>query len=353
MFSKFPKLFANLLLVAAVAPVLGLGIYLTDTFQDGTVMFWDGTSITGYVPANIPNGGPNGAGDKYLRIKSKGGTGSGSNLATYNTVNWNGNYLALKITSIECDMKNEGATNLQMRLMLHGGNGSKWVSSAPISVPTGSGWLHVSFPISTSTLTRVSGSGTLNDCLTLVSNTQFKHATTVQVAGTSIVAQLGIDNIFALPGTAIIPTSFIFGPGLHISGTLSNLNYSDDSQLLGQLNQASEETGDPVTLTLAHTSPVASPTGIGFLLECRGEVSDIVQFIDLFDWSLGQFVQIGSSPTSIVDNLRAYQATGTLSRFVKSGTREIRSRIRFNIPSAEVDLPFKVWFDRATIQVTS
>jgi hypothetical protein len=71
-----------------------------ENFQDGSVDNWGG----GDTLSNIPTGGPAGSGDKCLLIATNGNPGgTGSHLATDNTVQWAGNYLAAGITDISVD----------------------------------------------------------------------------------------------------------------------------------------------------------------------------------------------------------------------------------------------------------
>ena len=52
-------------------------------FQDGTTMSWQ-VGGAGAPPVNVPNGGPNGAGDNYLACVSD-GSGPNGKLVIFNT----------------------------------------------------------------------------------------------------------------------------------------------------------------------------------------------------------------------------------------------------------------------------
>jgi hypothetical protein len=169
-----------------------------DNFQDGTVMGWIGAA-----PTNIANGGPLGAGDRYLQITSTGGSGPGSNLATYNQIRWSGNFSAAGVTSIEADLRNTGNTDLVMRLVLFGANFDRWTSTAGVSLPAGGGWTHVSFSLAPGAMTQVLGSSSYSATLTAVERMMFRHDPAPPSAtGSPIAGQLGIDNIRAVPEPA-------------------------------------------------------------------------------------------------------------------------------------------------------
>ena len=52
----------------------------------------------------MPDGGPAGAGDQYMRITSNGGFGAGSRLTVLNRTQWLGNYIAAGVTAVEMDL---------------------------------------------------------------------------------------------------------------------------------------------------------------------------------------------------------------------------------------------------------
>jgi hypothetical protein len=164
----------------------------TDTFQDGTLNSWLTGSPDPAPPVNISSGGPQGSSDRYMRVTSMGGGGAGSKLVVRNTNQWKGNYISAGIGNIHVFLKNEGSSALQMRIAILSSSGG-CSSVSPVSVPAGSGWIAVNFPISASTLT----GGTVNTILNNVIEIRLLHASTPGTKGDPIVAQLGIDNITA------------------------------------------------------------------------------------------------------------------------------------------------------------
>src|SRR4051812_23033167 len=85
----------------------------TDTFTDGTTQGWTG----GASPANNPNGGPTGGGDKYLKL-----TTTGTNMASYNLTQWQGNYAAAGITDVDVDLMDLATSSspASIRLVIFG-----------------------------------------------------------------------------------------------------------------------------------------------------------------------------------------------------------------------------------------
>jgi hypothetical protein len=155
-------------------------------------------------PANVVTGGPAGAGDHFLQVTAVGGIGAGSRLTVINPAQWAGDYEAAGVTGIAMDVFNLGSTNLALRLLFEdpvaGAPSNQAVSSSAIPLPAGSGWTHVLFPITPGDVTAVLGS--VDAALSNATAIRIFHATTAAFPGNPIVAQLGVDNIRAVPEPA-------------------------------------------------------------------------------------------------------------------------------------------------------
>jgi hypothetical protein len=197
------------ILAALAAPRLAAGVTLgqLDSFEDGTAQNW----VVGLLasshpapPANFATGGPAGAGDHFLQVTAVGGVGAGNRLTVINPAQWAGDYEAAGVTGIAMDVFNLGNTNLALRLLFEdpvaGPPSNQAVSSSAISLPAASGWTHVVFPITPGDLTAVLGS--VDAALANASAIRIFHATTATFPGNPIVAQLGVDNIRAVPEPA-------------------------------------------------------------------------------------------------------------------------------------------------------
>ncbi|MCW5941840.1 MAG: PEP-CTERM sorting domain-containing protein [Fimbriimonadaceae bacterium] len=186
------------LILAASAANAQISLGKLDTFQDGTVMGWSG----GAAPTNIADGGPLGAGDRYLQITSDGGSGAGGKLATYN-FNWSGDYTAAQVTGVEVWIQNLSATEtLEMRAVILSG-ATRWTSNSPLVLAPGSGWTQHTFSLLESDITRVLGSTSYTATMASVSRLMFRHDSGAPDAeGTAIAAQGGLDNIRAVPEPA-------------------------------------------------------------------------------------------------------------------------------------------------------
>lgn len=189
-----------LLLHSSVASALAID--QTDTFEDGTTQGWQVGLLGAWHPApptNVPDGGPLGAGDNYLRLTSTGGVGPGSRLAAINiAAQWAGDYLATGVTTISMDLKNFGSTDLFMRLYLEnptvGPPTDQAITTARV-LPVGGDWTHVEFAVDTASLVKLAGDvGTL---LANVTALRLFHGPADAFPGPAAVAVLGVDNIRA------------------------------------------------------------------------------------------------------------------------------------------------------------
>jgi len=191
----------------ALAPLLALcATAITpnhvDDFQDGTLQNWAG----GSVPTNIANGGPGGAGDRYLQISA-----SGNLLGTYNKVQWAGNYAAAGVKQVQMNLNNFVGQPLSLRItLLTPGCGigatacTAWATTNATALASGSGWVTASFSIEQANLTRVLGSDSYAASMANIERLLIRHDPGPPTApgpgsGTPVTATLGIDNVVPEP----------------------------------------------------------------------------------------------------------------------------------------------------------
>ncbi len=173
-----------------------------DDFQDpnDAAAGWRGGSGGTAIPRRVANGGPGGDGDAYLRVATL-----RYHLATKNTDQWTGNYLAAGIDAIEMDLNliRPGTDAIEIRIMLLGPGGV--FASANLTDPIATGaWQRYRFGLTAADLVHVTGgTGDLDDTLVDVSKLLIRHdRAEPTVPGNHpphVTARLGIDNIHAVP----------------------------------------------------------------------------------------------------------------------------------------------------------
>lgn len=188
----------GLLTLLAASPAAGVMLGQVDDFQDGTLQGWGG----GASPFNVSTGGPDGTGDRYLRISSLNG-----NLGANHLTHWTGDYVAEAIGSLEFHMNNLGATPLSIRITVFGPSGSYSSTNATV-LPASSGWVSVEFGLDSASLTQTSGFLTLEQTLEDVTTFALRHdPDPISPPGEQnpVTGTLGIDNVTALPEPGVIP----------------------------------------------------------------------------------------------------------------------------------------------------
>lgn len=210
-----PWIFLGLLFITTGVQSATVG--QVDDFENGTVMNWAVGIQSPNQPQNIADGGPQGSGDNFLRISSRGGSGPGSRLVVFNNSpnQWAGNYITAGVTGITVDLANLGNTELAIRIALGGpgpAQASTWcVSSIPVTLSPGGQWQNVTFNFTSADLTLSSGSGTLATVLANVDKLRFLSSTGTNFFGDSIVGTLGIDNVTAAVPLPAAVWLFLFG----------------------------------------------------------------------------------------------------------------------------------------------
>lgn len=181
----------------------------TDDFQDGTTQNWTNGGAPGAPPVvNLTSGGPGGAGDSYIRVTSVGGGGPGSRLTTLNEVQWLGDYVNQGITTIEMDLNNFSQTDLSIRIAFKesDGAGAPGYVSQAFNLQAVPVWGHFVFSITAATMIPINNPAPFN---TFFSGNfvemRIINSVNPNLNGDSVVAELGIDNIHAVPE----PTSFV------------------------------------------------------------------------------------------------------------------------------------------------
>jgi hypothetical protein len=194
---------AALVIIALASPAHAISNGQLDDFQDGTLKNWANGGAPGVPPVlNIATDGPTGAGDRYLQISAD-GSGPGSFLTVFNRSQWLGDYILSGVTAIEMDLRNQSGVNLNIRIAFRtdASFGAPGYLSAAAFLPAGSGWQHAVFSITPGTMIPVGGPAPFN---TFFAN-NFGEMRIINEVGTGnlngdvITAQLGIDNIRAVP----------------------------------------------------------------------------------------------------------------------------------------------------------
>lgn len=301
-----------------------------DTFTDLSTAFWSGGANPQVIPAN----GPGGASDAFLQINSTGGFGAGSHLATYNTLQWSGNYTSTGVKIVQADLKNLGATSITMRLVFIDENQGQWTTanSNVATLAPGSGWTRVRFLIVESAWVNVSSAKNWSQISSAVGRLMFRHDPgNPQAGGEAVVGTLGIDNITALDGVPVSPSSYTVDAGLNFGGTLASLMNSDNNSVI-VLNDELDSTGQ---ITVSGTTTFLNPTTLKITVESGATRNDLSEFVHARNFATSSWTSAHFRTTTISD----LTFTGTIAANAAqhvSGSGEVRAKIMW-IPQTDID----------------
>lgn len=178
--------------------------------------------------------------------------------------------------------------------------------------------------------------GVKTGTLTVTTSDDPPHQRTI-----SLAAQVVPDQLY--------PSSYTVEMGRTVSGTLSNVFGSDDLRLtLG--NNTRERTTDPIRARFESTSPVPTVSTMTIKVESLS-TSGLIQFVDLFNFTTGSYVQLGSRPLTPADGLHSI-AVSQPNSYIQAGTGQIRMRIRLKKTTAAGPIaPMTAAIDSASIEL--
>lgn len=200
----------SLLACGLSGPARAVTLGQADTFESGTTEGWVinllgiGNPPPAALPQNIADGGPAGSGDNFLRLTAVGGGGAGSRLSVINAAAWGGDYLAAGVTGIRMDLRNPGASDLHLRLVVENPAGGPpadlAVSTDAIHLAAGGGWTSVRFATTPAALTAQFGS--VDAALATATVIRLFHSDGATFPGPALAAMLDVDNVTAVPEPA-------------------------------------------------------------------------------------------------------------------------------------------------------
>jgi hypothetical protein len=192
----------------AMAPVgQAASILPPERFDSGDTAGWT-TGVDSARPVIRATGGPAGEGDRFLLLTASGANGPGSRLAVFNDdPAWTGDLKGPGITGLALDMWNPPESSpLQMRLVLLGPDttGNRWTSAEAVAVANDGVWRSYFFPVDEGSFSRVLGNASYADLAGDAVRILLRHDSGGPSAGgTTVQAQLGIDNLAFVPEPSV------------------------------------------------------------------------------------------------------------------------------------------------------
>jgi hypothetical protein len=120
------------------------------------------------------------------------------------------------------------------------------------------------------------------------------------------------------------------GDGVVTAGPTTNVNASDDIYLEIDPEPTINPEKQIIDMFLQTVSPNPAPGSMRFRVEAKmlgGPTGDVLQAVKLFNYPANEFETVDLRPATVTDSIVEAVATGNLSRFVQSGTREITAQL--------------------------
>ena len=153
------------------------------------------------------------------------------------------------------------------------------------------------------------------------------------------------DFVPGLTTSEAVATNLHVIRGIQIGGDLSNTYQSDDTDLHFRPGITLNSSEPPVWLEFESTLPNVDPESFSFTLEANLNTPNILQSIELFNYSTGQYELVDSRLATLNDSVVFIEADGDLPRFIESGTGNVKSRIAWKAVGFLTLFPWTVSID--------
>lgn len=333
------RLLGSFAAFAVAANCFAVVLGQSDDFQDGTLQNWSG----GAFPTNIPTDGPKGAGDHYLQIHST--LAGGNHLAVRNDVQWGGDYQTAGVTVVEAYLRNEGPTELDIRVVLFGSGGSRFTSVVARVLPADNTWHHVAFPLRSSDLVRVSGTETYSQVIQDCNQLMFRHDPGDPSSnGIAVDGTLGIDDVTASNFATEFPEVLHYTRGSTFSGNIASLFFSDENKLVSRPGAVFFNGQPPIVMELTSHADFSNSTLLTVSLECSANSVQVRQRLSLFNYSANQYIDFDVRNLSSSDTM--IEVSTSESAYIGPGG-EIKLRLSYDTTGAVFLYPWLSRLDRA------
>ncbi len=141
------------------------------------------------------------------------------------------------------------------------------------------------------------------------------------------------------------PTSFSVFRGTLESGALSDLLTSDDLRVIVRNGATALASESPITLLLDGTCPTQTAETLGMLVENHVSLRGLKERIDMFDYVAGTYVNVYTGDATLADSV-AYITPASPNRFIETGTKAIKSRLRIRFDGPALTNTWRSYTDQ-------
>lgn len=210
----------------------------------------------------------------------------------------------------------------------------------------------------------LSGAGLTVNSITFVNPTQFVMSVTAAGNAATGACDLTVTNpdgqqatktsALQVNSAAVVvnPGSYALNLGLLEAGGLSDLFTSDDSYLRVRSWIVPSTLSPEIQITLYGVSPAASPSQLSFQVESKTSYGYVNQTMELWNWTTNSYESVDVRPIGTSDTTATVAASGNLSRFVQSGTGNLKARVSMKATGPIPATVWRTWYDRTVWIIT-
>jgi hypothetical protein len=145
---------------------------------------------------------------------------------------------------------------------------------------------------------------------------------------------------------AAAPFNFLVSRGTVVSGnTTGSLGYPDDNRLVLRPGVTLSTAQAPILVRAFGTSAFSPTASLKFVIEVSSTSSSIQQLVEFFNFSQSTWEVIDQRNLTTSDTKITLTAGGTISRFIQSGTNEVRARVSYRATGPTLGFPWSTRID--------
>lgn len=127
----------------------------------------------------------------------------------------------------------------------------------------------------------------------------------------------------------VVPSSYSVFRGSALSGSLSDLWYSDDSYLKVRNGPIALPSESPISVVVESQSPSGTILSLNFINEAKVSINNLLQKIEMFNFKTGVYDLVDTRAATTSDSSTTVYRTSSPGDYVETGTRKLRSRVSF------------------------
>lgn len=202
-------------------------------------------------------------------------------------------------------------------------NGEGQLGDPPVATPSGLLLTTIQFKA----LAPAAGGSTVNMPLTLQG--RMTRVLDSVIPNHNILGTADPGATVTILPSALFPTSYTIIHGLYSSGTVDNLDFSDNQYLRARRDPVNPSLDTPVNVDFVATSTVLNPSTFTLNTETGVSVTNLFQMISLYNYQTGLYELVDTRGGPVNDLSLSFTPSGDLSRFVNQANGEVRAKIAF------------------------